>query len=380
MKVSLFLSALLIFAAAVNTQEVVKACVSDAAQANYNAFLPFIKNVNSAILLSAVKTGTFTKCKEIWDTQGTCCDEEKLAASHEEKSKGALDTWGKFKDSLKKLEGGIDKLKRFGDDATAASAAFKEAQTKNAALVLETGLTEAKVTEILAGLKTFKDEAMAFKTKSKQCFKDSTTAIGEILCYGCSATGWQYFTKVDNNIIFKFKPTTCNKLVESCATTWGFLTKVQATLGVLGMFGAAKGGAKPVDSKKKFKKEPVQNILDIVKKCVNGKVESTCTQDELDKLCTIFLNFQRPPRALEVDEGQENGLNQTPPPARLLQTGAVTEGDDSGTGSTDPNGAKLGTVTSLSASANLDMTDTAKTSGLIGFSSLLALFVLSFLN
>ncbi len=350
MRSTVTLAVLLIGAAAVVAQGAPTAvCNTDPAKANPNYFLIWAKQNSEGLVFTEAKTVSSGICVDDWKS-GTCCDEKKLKEMFEAKAKDHSKSWGKFMGAANSFKGQIKKYQKVAQNKAEVIKTLEDSNSKKADKKPPTGLEPAKAAEFLAAVSTYEDDLAAFKkTNGKACFRSVHPYRGKIMCAGCSATGYQYFTQGPT---FNYLSGSCNQLVEACAPAWTFMAKFEIYNLLFSEIAVSKKGkATTRDPKSVFfgSKLPAE-IVTLIEKCPTGKVTDKCTTQDIDNYCQAYLSFAKAEQAADVPEG-EAATPQIPETARLLQGSTV----DIGAGAVSTTGIDL----KASSSAGLTSSETA---------------------
>ncbi len=364
MKSSLVIVTVLLLSSLVSSQAAATpSCITDTAQANVNYFLVWLNQASSGTVLSSSTASTAELCKEDW-AQGTCCDATKVKAFFDSKAKGFKNAWGKLMSGANKFKGQIKKYTAVVAKKTEIATALNAANLKRANKQSPTGLTGDQAAAFLEKLANYETDLKQFKEGSgKKCFKAIHPYRGKIWCAGCSAVGYQYFTQ---GPAFKFNSGTCNSLVEQCAPAWAFIAKLQIYHTLLAELQVAKKGkGSERDSSKAFFAGILPSVVaDLITKCPAGKVEGTCTQDDLDKYCQANLSFSEPEPAAQdtaIEESPEVEVTD----ARRLQT-ATTVSTSGSAQIVSQGGVALAASTSLTSVEEPQLSESSSFLTLIG--------------
>lgn len=326
MKSSLVIFTVLLLSSLASTQTVATpACVTDATKQDVNYFLAWLSQASSGSVLSAVTQSTADVCKDDW-AQGTCCDAAKVKAFFEEKAKGFKNAWGKLMSGANKFKGQIKKYLTAVTKKTEVATALNTANQKRPTKQSPTGMTGDQAAAFLEKISNYETDLKQFKeTSGRECFKAIHPYRGKIWCAGCSAVGHQYFTQ---GPAFKFNSGTCNTLVQQCAPAWAFIAKLQIYHTLLAELQVAKKGkGSEKDSSKAFFAGILPSVVaDLIAKCPTGKVENTCTQDDLDKYCQANLSFSEAEPAAQEPTIEASAEFEVTDARRLQTTGVTTTG------------------------------------------------------
>lgn len=351
MRSAVVLTLLLLGAAAVVAQGVPTAvCNTDPAKANPNYFLIWAKQNSDGLVFTEPKTVTPNICKDDWKS-GTCCDEKKLKDMFEAKAKDHSKSWGKFMGAANSFKGQIKKYQKVAQNKADVTKTLEDSNSKKADKKPPTGLEPAKAAEFLATVSSYEDDLANFKkTNGKSCFRSVHPYRGKIMCAGCSATGYQYFSQGPT---FNYLSGSCNQLVEACAPAWAFMAKFEIYNLLFSEIAVSKKGkATSRDPKSVFygSKLPSE-IVTLIEKCPTGKVGDKCTTQDIDNYCQAYLSFAKAEQAADVPEG-DGATPQIPEGARVLQGSTI----DIGAGTVSATGIDLKTSTSagLTSSENVD--------------------------
>ena len=376
MRPAVFLSVILLGAAVVVAQGAPTAvCNTDPAKANPNYFLLWAKQNSEGLVLAEPKTVSSGICVDDWKS-GTCCDEKKLKDMFETKAKDHSKSWGKFMGAANSFKGQIKKYQKVAQNKADVAKTLEDSNSKKADKKPPTGLEPAKAAEFLSAVSTYEDDLAAFKkTNGKSCFRAVHPYRGKIMCAGCSATGYQYFTQGPT---FNYLSGSCNQLVEACAPAWTFMSKFEIYNLLFSEIAVSKKGkATTRDPKTVFygSKLPSE-IVTLIEKCPTGKVGDKCTTQDIDNYCQAFLSFAKAEQAADVPEG-EGATPQIPETTRLLQGSTI----DIGAGTISASGIDLKTSANAGLTSSEGVDDAlGGQSGLVSVSLLLLAAVAALLN
>lgn len=331
MKGTILLSLLLLSASVLTqTPGPTASCITDPAQQDVNHFLVWLKTEQSDAVLStpqATPTSPATSwaiCDKVWSANGgTCCNVDNVKKAFDNKAKGVKESWQRFIESLKKVREAVGKIKHILGTKDEAKAKFAEMKSETSKYNMA-GLTEDQAAEILNKINTWETDLAAFKEDGKQCFEYLLPKRGVAFCYGCSGHGFTYFSQ---GPIFNYKSGTCNEMVTKCAKAWKFILHNHAMAFLALQLAKKRNGGTGTDPKTdpagmffkgKAQAPPTMgDIASILDKCASGTVSGTCTQEDLDKLCTAQFAFGGAGK--QNDALNSDDLASAPqPPARLL--------------------------------------------------------------
>lgn len=210
----------------------------------------------------------------------------------------------------------------------------------------------------------------SIKDQGKACFEKLLPLKSTVFCYGCWAYGGQYFT---DGPTFKFKTGSCNVAIEACAPVWNFITKTQS-MSYFSELLTKITSPTTVSTKTKISFNPnsdINTVKALLEKCPTGKVENSCTQDDLDSLCNNFFNW-----AKAEPEGAPVTSNTLTTITRVLATASAE-----GSTIVDPTGGSIDLKVSGPVSPARQETATNSNSLISAFSiSLLVLLAALNLN
>lgn len=327
-----------------------------------NPFYTWLKGEFPDAALAAANTARPTTgweaCDDTWGTDGTCCDLSKLKDSFKKIAGGVKKGWDDFMQGYKQFK---DMSKKVKDAAGGANAKAKFEGMKGDAAYDLKGLSSDQAQAIVNKIDTLEADLKTFKDKADACFKASNNIRSNIFCSGCqTGTGFSNVNGADGKqaLSYTFKSGTCNDAIAACVPVWSFMFNMQAQMLLAvqakrkdnGGKGDAPKGPPTVPRGKSF-----GDLATFFTNCPDGKVSTTCTQDNLDNLCGIFISFKKPePIAKPMDS---TDAATAAPPARLLQ--AATASTDDGTGTTSASGLTLNKETkTLSSGLTIDASTT----------------------
>lgn len=341
-----------------------------------NPFYAWLKGKNPDAVLAAANTTRpstgWEVCDTTWGTDGTCCDITKLKGAFNQIAGDVKKGWGEFMSGFKKFKDASKKVKE-GAGGADVKTKVDGAKAKDATADFQ-GLNGDQAKAIMDKIDTLDAQLKTFKEKADTCFKAANQVRSNIFCSGCQVgTG---FTLTGADLTYTFQTTTCNAALEACVPVWSLMFNLQAQMQIAVEVRRveAKTGEKPKGPPKIPRGKSFGDLATLFTACPNGKVESGCTQDNLDTLCGIFVSFKKPePIAKPADDSD---LKNGAPPARLLQTS--TEND--GTGAVGQAGLQLNKEQKpMTADVSIDASQTgeaAKSAGNILIVSLVGLVAL----
>lgn len=347
------------------------AAAPDCTTAN-NPFLAWLKERNADAVLAASlarPAAGFEVCDTTW-TEGTCCDVTKLKGAFNKVAGDVKKGWGEFMDGFRKFKDASKKVKE-GAGGADVKAKVDGAKAKDPTADFQ-GLNGDQAKAIMDKIDTLDAQLKTFKETADKCFKAANEVRSNIFCSGCiSATG---FTTGASGLTYTFQTTTCNAALEACVPVWSLMFNLQAQMQIAVEVRRANGNTtdKPKGPPKIPRGKSFGDLATLFTACPNGKVEGTCTQDNLDTLCGIFVSFKKPePIAKPADD---TDLKNGAPPARILQ-----DTTDDGTGAVGQAGLQLNKEKKpMTADVSIDASQTgeAAKSGNILIVSLVGLVAL----
>lgn len=208
----------------------IKVCLSadticnskDNSTANYNPFLNFLGG--NAVLGSLYTSNNFDVCNDIWSegNVGTCCNKERVNSTFTKILNHSITVWDNYITSLVYLRNEIRKeMQTEFISSYDAQQAFQSMQGDSKYNL--NGLTAGQAVYILDSINTFEADMKIFRTDGKKCFDFLMKKRGQIFCWGCRFGGEAYF-KIGGPIA-KITPNSAQLLVESCHSTWKFLSR-----------------------------------------------------------------------------------------------------------------------------------------------------------
>lgn len=336
-----------------------------------NPFLTWLKEKNAdAVLASALARPAvgFEVCDTTW-TEGTCCDVTKLKGAFNRVAGDVKKGWGEFMDGFRKFKDASKKVKE-GAGGADVKAKVDAAKAKDGDFQ---GMTSDQAKAVMDKIDTLDAQLKTFKETADKCFKAANEVRSNIFCSGCISSAG--FTSGQSGLTYTFTSGTCNAALEACVPVWSLMFNLQAQMQIAVEVRRTSGAAtdKPKGPPKIPRNKSFGDLATLFTSCPNGKAEGSCTQDNLDTLCGIFVSFKKPePIAKPADD---TDLKNGAPPARLLQ-GDTT---DDGTGAVAQSGLVLNKEKKpMSADVSIDASQTgeAAKSGNILIVSLLGLVAL----
>lgn len=325
-----------------------------------NNFVKWLKVAHpdavSATALTAPAAG-WEVCTTTWGTDGTCCNVEKLKGAFNKIAGDVKKGWGEFISGFKKFKDASKKVKE-GAGGADVKTKVEGAKTKGGEF---NGLTSDQAKAIMEKIDTLDAQLKTFKEKADVCFKAANEVRSNIFCSGCqTGTG---FSMSGSDLTYTFVSTTCNTALEACVPVWSLMFNLQAQMQIAVEVRRTERGSgdKPKGPPKLPRGKSFGELATLFTSCPNGKVEagSTCTQENLDTLCGLFVSFKKPePIAKPADDTDlQNGAPPAAPPARLLQS--TTE--DDGTGVAAAGGLTLNKEKKpLTADVSIDASQTGE--------------------
>ena len=340
-----------------------------------NLFLAWAKERNAESVLTAANTarpGTgWEVCDSTWGTDGTCCVVDKLKGVFNKVAGDVKKGWGEFMDGFRKFKDASKKVKE-GAGGADVKAKVDGAKAKDATADFK-GLSSDQAKAIMDKIDTLDTQLKTFKETADKCFQAANQVRTSIFCSGCQVgTG---FTNGATGLTYTFQTGTCNAALEACVPVWSLMFNLQAQMQIAVEVRRANGNTteKPRGPPPKMpKNKSFGDLATLFTACPNGKIEGTCTQENLDTLCGIFVSFKKPePIAKPADD---TDLKSGAPPARLLQ-----DTTDDGTGTSGQAGIQLNKESKpMTADVSIDASQTgeAAKSGNILIVSLVGLVAL----
>lgn len=298
-----------------------------------NPFLNWaINQVDGVVLKTGLDSASVPDgaCKTLWtNNSGTCCNGTKLQELYKKQVSTRANAWGKF-------VSGVNKFRR-------VSKRLLRLLNKKGEVASKLGSDFTLTDENLAQLKDFlnglKDKIKSFKKEAKTCFKALHAYKGYGICLGCSGKGASYY---DVGPVLKIQSGSCNKVIDTCASTWSFMAQLQESTYVAGLISSLqKGKSKPSDAATKLKNNiKMSDILATFKTC-----EGTCSNEQKDQICKAFFDIAEVP-SVAADNS-----------ADTVEETRILEGSTNSGVTIDSKGADLSsgeTFSELSSSTELD--------------------------
>lgn len=262
--------------------------------------LPFLKWLSmvdsSVVVTSPDTTGGWAVCNEVWSTAsqvGTCCKVDPLKALFQKRVDIAKAGWVAYMSSLYRFRTKVAKIGKISAALTTA-----EVDSMRTAGADFATLETAAVKGILDLAKNFETDLATFKTDGKTCFREIAKARANVFCHGCWAHGGAFFTNNADTTkppLLTYKQTTCNALYSACGSTWRFFFLSNVAHVLAGTISIRKLGKTDAPANGfDLMINPTQSIdaaSNYVYDCTTYKVEGTCTQFSVDKLCSAFFSY-----------------------------------------------------------------------------------------
>jgi len=326
-----------------------------------NSFLAWANGIDSSLVkTTAVTTGPFPVCNELWSTSGkvgTCCDTDKFKALFEKKIGESKNRWGSYMSTLHKMRNNLNKIAKLTGTDIDASLDSMRSDSKFDLMQL----TNAQIKQILTAASNFGNRLNEFKTEGKTCFREMANLRSKVFCHGCWAFGSSLFTASSATTIppsFKMSPKSCHGLVTKCGTAWKFIHDSILTMNLMAQVASKKNNLgkdkAPVNDKNIFNKASlsvatVQTSLD---KCLltSWVVSNDCTDTDIQNICGAYFSWAG---SEKVAKQINDEPAQATVAARLLQSAST---DDSATVFDAAGGDLTATITGPTANSDLDTT------------------------
>lgn len=339
-------------------------------------FLNMIKKKDSSVVLTNVLTGTsFKICNEVWNTTGTCCDQDKVTTLFDGLMKNDQKSgYDKFMGGLKNVGAALDKISTLYTNKDDAKTKLTTTYGTNPEYF--NGMTVDQAVIALGFSVDFKTDLEKFKTEGKDCFNAVKASSGKIFCHGCAGSTPAALQNNDGSA--SITQASCDAMLGKCFTTWRFMFRVGSMMQAVSILNRAAKSDAPAP---KTKPAPghggvtLANIVSAFTSCKDAITESTCDDASKAILCKANFNTNAPPKdANDDNKSQDNVAGLPAKKSRILQTTEST--GNVGISTTGLDLTK--SITTPSTSAEVDSTTVSNSSkmivgGIIAFLSTIVL-------